>query len=132
MRWIVCFCESKNYGLWKLFTFWRKGFGHVFAVRYDAYNKVWLMAECASEKINIDVMTDTEADELFCNMMELCTCVEVTDKRLKTQLPRWLYCVSFVKHLIGCNKWWIFTPYQLYCELLKNDCAIMFEETKGA
>jgi len=29
-------------------------------------------------------------------------------------------CVSYVQRLIGLNKWWIFSPYQLYCALKKR------------
>ena len=39
-----------------------------------------------------------------------------------------MYCVSFVKHIVGVNKFWVMSPHQLYCELLKNGAKPMFEE----
>jgi hypothetical protein len=55
--------------------------------------------------------------------------VEVKDKPI--YMPRLMYCVSFIKHIVGLNKFWVLTPYQLYCELLKDGAQIMFEKDKG-
>jgi len=127
MKYIVCFTESPNRGLWKLFTFWRKGFGHVFIVRFDPEYGQWHRIECASERMRFDVLEGDKADLLVGMLIEQCKCLEVTGSSYPIQLPRWLYCVSFAKHVIGMNKPFVLTPYQLYCELRKRGAESIFE-----
>jgi len=128
---IVCFTDSGNFGTWKLFTFWRKGFAHCFVVDYDPDMKVWYKAECASERMSFIMYDDVKADYLIGNLVENAHCLEVREVPKRIYFPRWLYCVSFVKHLIGMRKWWILTPYQLYCELRKNGANSIFEKELG-
>lgn len=127
---IVCFMESENYGTWSLFTFWRKGFNHCFIVDYDPIANVWMKAECASERMNFQVFSGDEVDALVGTLCTYATCVDAQGDKNATYFPRWLYCVSFVKHFLGIKKWWIVTPYQLYCELLKQGHPLIFEETE--
>lgn len=129
---IVVFSETKNRGTWKLFTWWRKGFSHVFVVDYDPDIDVWIKAECASEKMNFQFFKDDSADLLIGHLAENCTCVDARGDAKAIYFPRWLYCVSFVKHFLGIRKWWILTPYQLYCELRKDGHPLIFTETKEA
>jgi hypothetical protein len=49
-------------------------------------------------------------------------------KPRKTKFPSFMgswikehSCVSYVQRILGLNKWWIFTPYQLYCALKKQN-----------
>ena len=53
MKWIICFCESKNIGLWKLFTKHRKGFSHVYAVTYDPELYLWKKLEFTTTGFNM-------------------------------------------------------------------------------
>lgn len=125
---IVCFTESQNRGPWRLFTFWRKKFGHCFVVDFDAQTKTWIMAECASERMNINIFRGKQRDILIGDLTMNAICVDASGEMTMTYFPRWLYCVSFVKHFLGMKKWWILTPYQLYCELRKNGHPLIFEE----
>ena len=36
-------------------------------------------------------------------------------------------CVSWIMRLIGFYRWWIFTPYQLYCALIKAGYKSFYE-----
>ena len=128
MKWIIVFSKAKNIGIWKWFTMGREDYSHVFAVRYDVELDCWFRLEFASERMNFEAIRGDEADLLFAHMMSNCICVDVEVGADSIYFPRWLYCVSFVKHIIGCNKWWILTPYQLYCELIKNNGQILFSE----
>lgn len=128
---IVCFCESQNYGTWRLFTFWRKGFNHCYIVDYDPKAKVWLKAECASKSMVFNAYKEDESDLLVGSLIEYATCVDATGTKTAIYFPRWLYCVSFVKHFLGINKWWIITPYQLYCELRRQGHQHIFEKEQG-
>ena len=127
MKWIICFCESKNIGLWKLFTKYRHGFSHVYAVRYDPELDLWIRFECASQRFNFELLSEEAADYLVYDMVENCLCVEVEAVDNSIYAPRWLYCVSFVKHIIGIRKPWVLTPYQLYCELRRLNGKVIFE-----
>lgn len=127
---IVVFAETKNLGTWKLFTWWRKGFSHVFVLDYNAELDVWIKAECASERMKFEMYKDEQADILIGDVSSRCTCVDARGSMNNIYFPRWLYCVSFVKHFLGIKKWWILTPYQLYCELRKDGHPLIFTETK--
>jgi len=41
-----------------------------------------------------------------------------------------LTCVAFIMRLIGFYKWYIFTPYQLYCALIKAGYKSFWDKTK--
>ena len=131
MKWIICFKSANNIGPWKLFTSHRPDFGHVFAVRYEPELDLWMKFECASQKFNFEFLTKEEADYLAYDMLENCICVETEAMDASIYAPRWLYCVSFVKHIIGVRKPWVMTPYQLYCELIKRQHRIIFTKEQG-
>jgi hypothetical protein len=63
--------------------------------------------------------------------MENFTCLDVVVRDKPVYMPRLMYCVSFVKHIVGLNKFWVLSPYQLYCELIKDGAQIMFDDTEG-
>lgn len=128
MKWIICFCDSPNIGMWKLFTKGRKGFSHVFAIRYDTKNDIWTKYEFSTHGFRFESYKGEEADILFANMMNYWTCLDVVVEDKPIYMPRLMYCVSFVKHIVGISKFWVMSPYQLYCELLKNGAVPMFEE----
>ena len=127
MRWVICFCASDNVGPWRLFTTHRPGFSHVFAVRYDPEADVWVRLDFASEKFHCDVLKSEDATDLICALKEFCTCIEYESQENCMYLPKGMYCVSFIKHLIGLRLFWLVTPYQLYCELLKLGATPIFE-----
>ncbi|MEK9984126.1 MAG: hypothetical protein VW879_05245 [Opitutae bacterium] len=131
MKWIICFRTANNIGPWKLFTSHRPQFGHVFAVRYDVDLDIWMKFECASQRFQFEFLTGEEADYLAYDMQQNCICVETEAMDVPIYAPRWLYCVSFVKHIVGMRKLWVLTPYQLYCELIKRDHRIIFEKSEG-
>ena len=127
MKWIICFCDSKNIGLWKLFTKYRAGFTHVYAVRYDPELELWQKVEITTNGFDFQSLKGEKATELVLNMHLCSTCVEVDIKDYPIYIPRLFYCDSFIKHLCNVRKFWIWTPYQLYCELLKRKGSIIFE-----
>ena len=127
MNWIVCFTPHVNRGTWQWFTFWRPKHQHCFAVRYDTNVRAWLVLECSSQQVNYDVLQKKDADELIRYMVEDCECIEIKVTGKTVYLPRLMYCVSFVKHILGINNIFILTPYHLRCELLKRGGNVIFE-----
>jgi|TARA_B100000035_G_scaffold112929_1_gene95806 hypothetical protein len=126
MKWIICFHESKNIGIWKLFTRHRPKFGHVFAVYYDVKLDAWSKIEYTTRGFNLMWFRGEDADFLIYDLVKNCICIEVEENKNPTFLPRWLYCVSFIKHVCGISKPWILTPYQLYCELRNSGGKAIF------
>jgi hypothetical protein len=127
MKWIICFTESENIGMWKVFTKKHHGFSHVFAVHYDVHLKLWKKVEFTTQGFNIEVLKGSKADELVLFMLVCCKCIEYEPKDKPIYIPRLMYCVSFIKHLCNIRKFWLLTPYQLYCELLKRKGKVIFD-----
>ena len=130
MKWIFCFRKSPNRGLWRLFTFFRPSFGHVYCIRFVEEEGFWLYMECASQRMIVEALRGTDADNIVYDMINECVCVEFEQACETIQTPRWLYCVSFASHVAGIKANWIYTPYQLYCELIKRGGRIIFESQK--
>ncbi len=63
--------------MWKLFTKGRKGFSHVFAIRYDTKNDIWTKYEFSTHGFRFESYKGEEADILFANMMNYWTCLDV-------------------------------------------------------
>jgi len=127
MKWIICFCESKNIGLWKLFTKYRYGFSHVYAVRYEPELDLWQKVEITTNGFDFKTLKGEKATELVLNMHLGGECIEIEVKDKPIYIPRLFYCVSFIKHLCNVRKFWIWTPYQLYCELRRLNGKVIFE-----
>ena len=127
MKWIICFCESKNIGLWKLFTKYRYGFSHVYAVRYEPELDLWQKVEITTNGFDFKTLKGEKATELVLNMHLGGECIEIDVKDKPIYIPRLFYCVSFIKHLCNIRKFWILTPYQLYCELRRLNGKVIFE-----
>ena len=127
MKWIICFCESKNIGLWKLFTKNRRGFSHVYAVRYEPELDLWQKVEITTNGFDFKTLKGEKATELVLNMHLGGECIEIDVKDKPIYIPRLFYCVSFIKHLCNVRKFWIWTPYQLYCELRRLNGKVIFE-----
>lgn len=132
MKWIICFRPALNIGIWKLFTLHKPDFQHVYAVRYDPDLKIWITFEFASQRFNFEWCSGEEAAYLVGDLFENHKCVEIEASEGKPILtPRFMYCVSFVKHIVGINNPFILTPYQLYCELIKRGGKPIFESIEG-
>jgi len=132
MKWIICFRPALNIGIWKLFTLHRPDFQHVYAVRYDPELGVWVTFEFASQRFNFEWCSGDEAAFLVGDLFENHKCIEIeSDYGSAICLPRLIYCVSFVKHILGINNPFILTPYQLYCELIKRGGKPIFESIEG-
>lgn len=135
MKWIVCFSGRKQTGFYRFFTKKTPKFTHCHVMRYDAEADVWIWLEYHSDGLRFRVEKSDNADYMINVAMEKFICIEVEADKVKSNLPQfqwpWLYCVTFCKHVVGVNKWWILTPYALYCELLKRDGTEIFISEKG-
>ena len=86
--------------------------------------------EFVTRGFKASILTDDEATNMIGFMVKHCKCIEYEPTDKPIYVPRWLYCVSFMKHLCNVRKFWILTPYQLYCELKKRGGKSIFEDNK--
>tara|TARA_B100000131_G_scaffold303164_1_gene326978 strand:- start:2776 stop:3168 length:393 start_codon:yes stop_codon:yes gene_type:complete len=123
-QWIVYFYSPQKV---KWFQKWRKkGFHHCGAIRYDPEKKTWINLEVINSQVLLENLDREEVEKMIKGIKRLNgTTVQLT-RRILTKNPSifewWIKehsCVSFVQRLIGMKRWFIFTPYQLYCALKK-------------
>lgn len=109
---IVMFKESK----FKRFKF-LKDFGHVLIFVKDINNN-WIGIDCIENGIDITVVPNNILLD-FCNKYNFIY-LKDWDAHKNKQLFRLTYksCVSTIKSILGINKYFIFTPKQLYNFLL--------------
>jgi len=106
----------------------KKGYKHCGVIGYDVTTKHWIIIEYIFGQLLVETITDQTADAFF-RMIRMKNGVVLKGemKHKRTGFPSFMgswikehSCVSYVQRLIGYNKWWIFTPYQLYCALKKD------------
>jgi len=84
------------------------------------------------QDISVIAETDGGVIAVVGDLFENHKCIEIeSDYGSAICLPRLIYCVSFVKHILGINNPFILTPYQLYCELIKRGGKPIFESIEG-
>lgn len=131
MRWIVCFQKPSQVGFWWFSTILSPKFKHCFIVKYCEVSDTWNLMEFHTGGFKFVCKRDENADFLVSNLIHNATCISYQSKRTRHKIPNfvwpWLYCVSFCKHVIGIKKWWVITPDQLHCELLKNGGEEIFK-----
>ena len=120
-EWLVYFYNARTvrYAKW---TWWWKpkpGFSHCGALHYDTNVEKWLHVEFNHAGIETTILSPIAAENLFDKLydFEILICPKKDDWHLMR--IKELSCVSFIMRLIGFYRWWIVTPYQLYCALLK-------------
>ena len=125
-EWLVYFYEDQGHH--KSHRFFKKGFKHCGVMSFDAETKVWLLVEYIFGHILVETLTEKKVDAIF-KMIQIKKgkILKVPVKYKLTTFPSimgsWIKehsCVSYVQRLIGLNKFWIFTPHQLFCELKKK------------
>jgi len=122
-KWLVCFVESKSHGWWKVFTFQKKIFGHIFALRYDAVTNSWLHFEWSTSGLNVTVLSRWDIENWIVFLAKNGVVLEVIKKKIEATFMHCglfpIYCVSAMRHLLGVKKICL-TPHSLHCELKKN------------
>lgn len=128
-EWLVYFYEDGIRNRYSKYLFWLKpGFTHCGALQYDFDLKRWYHLQFTHAGIKLDVLTSTEANDIFSILynFKILRC-PIKDDWQFLRINA-LTCVSFIMRLIGFWKWYIFTPYQLYCALLKAGYKPFWEE----
>jgi hypothetical protein len=123
---LVYFVHNED-GHWQT-KYFKDGFKHCGVISYDTDTKHWIIIEYIFGQILVETISDKEADAFF-RLVRIRNGVVLKGENIseRTGFPSFMgswikehSCVSYVQRLIGLNKWWIFSPYQLYCALKKR------------
>jgi hypothetical protein len=121
-RWYLVFCAATRQHWWDRLFRIRRGWSHVYALRWDGYN--WLLFNPAFglHRRAGDVANDRES--IVCSGGAGRGCLEVEAYRRERLRGRWwvgpMTCVEQIKALLGLPVHTVWTPYQLYCHLLRE------------
>lgn len=123
-QWIIYFYSPYQVKWWMK---WRKkGFHHCGGIKYDPQKKTWINFERIYGKLIIENLSKEEVDATLKKIKRLNgKIIHKTVEETPVEAPYiewWVKehsCVSVIQNALGMNKWFIFTPYQLYCALNK-------------
>jgi len=129
-EWLVYFYESPNHPYSDWLRFLKKGFKHCGAISYFSNIDCWVHLEFTHAGIRLSHLSKKELEDMFFYLKDykLLRCPVKNDWHLLRIKD--LTCVAFVMRLIGFYKWYIFTPYQLYCALIKAGYKSFWDKTK--
>jgi hypothetical protein len=107
---------------------WRKkGFHHCGGIKYDPQKKTWINFERIYGKLIIENLSKEEVDATLKKIKRINGRIinkTIEERAVKAPYIEWWIkehsCVSVIQNALGMNKWFIFTPYQLYCALNKS------------
>ena len=121
-EWLVYFYNARTVKYAKWLWWWKPpyGFSHCGALNYDTVLKKWINMEFTHANIKVEILDDEQSDNLFNKLLafKILICPQKEDWHLMR--IKELSCVSFVMRLIGFFRWYVITPHQLYCALIKN------------
>jgi len=126
-EWVIGFCDIERprmfYG-----ALLKRGFGHVFAFRYDVDKGIWLYLNWSSRGLSVNALDHDEMDRIIDFVhRHRGRFLAIRAKKVIYRLPVMpCWCVTATRHLLGIKKIY-FTPYQLYCALLKSGARPMFD-----
>lgn len=120
-EWLVYFHNERTQRFAKWIWWWKppNGFGHCGALKYIEHLDAWEHLEFTHAGIRTTILNKEESKNLFSYLYdyEILICPVKNDWHLFR--IKELSCVSFVMRLIGFYRWYIITPWQLYCALRK-------------
>ena len=129
-EWLIFFYTPYNQA-W--YTKWRKkGFTHVGAMSFNPKFNCWLMVEGLYGGLQVELLDKDEADKVITYVKKLHGIVlKGKDIIIPKFRGEWWVkehsCVSYMQRLLGLRKFWLFTPYQLFCALRKLNFTIFVD-----
>jgi hypothetical protein len=111
--------EDRQPGLWWQ-KFLKKGYKHVFAVRYDGF--FWIKMDLTIGYLDIEVLPIHDRATISTVLKGQNVNYQYVEAwrkpRYRSIFAPWS-CVEAMKAMLGIRAWWVLTPYQLYkyCEV---------------
>jgi hypothetical protein len=129
-EWLVYFYEADEYPYPEWLQFLKKGFKHCGALNFDPEKNVWIHLEYTHAGIKHSLLSKEQLENMlfYLKDYEVLRCPEKEQWQLFRIKD--MTCVSFIMRLIGFYKWYILTPYQLYCALIKAGYKSFNEKIK--
>ena len=121
--WYVGFLPSPNRGPFRLLAGSGRPTSHCFAFRPVSHD-LWLLVEHSVMGLDVRELPDAAGAALIelCQTKGRLLLVPSTRRSIRWVPPQ-ITCVSVVKDLVGLRAWWVITPRQLHCALLKKGAA---------
>ena len=118
-EWLIYFYEASDHPYPEWLRFLKKGFKHCGALSYNSKNDIWVHLEFTHAGIRLSFLEKKELESMlgYLKQFKVLRCPVKNEwhmLRIKDTT-----CVTFIMRLIGFYKWYILTPYQLYCALIK-------------
>jgi hypothetical protein len=131
-EWLIYFHSrgTQKYAKWIWWWKPKPGFSHCGALKYIPDLDVWEHIEFTHAGIKTSYLNKQESKE-FLNYLydfEILVCPVKDDWHLFR--IKELSCVSFIMRLIGFYRWYIITPWQLYCALRKQGYKRFWSKTE--
>lgn len=123
--WLVIFRDVDNKKKWWDYLFrTRKGFRHVCAIAYQPQSYHWIYFDWTSKWTQTWIYHPQRAKDVleWAKKDYNATIVSYRprkDKNSVFNVPV-LYCTEVIKHLLGVDKFFIWTPWQLYQYLIRT------------
>ena len=118
-EWLIYFHNTRTTKYNKWIWWWKPpyGFSHCGALKYISELDSWEHIHFTHAGIRTEIISADKASKFleYLYQFEILICPVKDDWHLFR--IKELSCVSFIIRLIGFYRWWIITPYQLYCAL---------------
>ncbi|MEO1940247.1 MAG: hypothetical protein ABGX60_00065 [Candidatus Thioglobus sp.] len=125
--WFVVFEQGDMQYWWAKYL--QPGFRHCYAVRWDGFN--WIGYYPHLGHTDIDVLNFGKYDSIL-NVVANTDCSAILylkvwrdSKRIRAPWPTVSTCVEQVKAILGVRKWFLFTAWQLFNYLEKQNGRII-------
>ena len=120
-EWLIYFHDTRTKRYAKWIKWWKPpyGFAHCGALKYIPEHDVWEHIHFTHAGIRTEIISNNETQKFLSYLynFEILVCPFKDDWHLMR--IKELSCVSFIMRLIGFYRWYIITPFQLYCALRK-------------
>ncbi len=129
-EWLIYFYENPKEERSPWLHFIKSGFRHCGALGYVQPIKRWVHLEWTHHGVRHILLDDDEMDKIISYMYDFKMLRCPVKNQWQLLRIKDYTCVSFVMRLIGYYKWWIFTPYQLYCALKKDGYSSFYQNIR--
>jgi len=118
-EWLIYFYEAPEVPYSDWMRFLKPRFKHCGALSYYYEKDLWIQLEYTHAGIKMTYLSKEDVSQIFDFLKDykILRC-PVKDEWQLLRIKD-ITCTQFIMRLIGFYKWWIFTPYQLYCALRK-------------
>ena len=112
--------HDRGAGFWPR-VFGRPGFRHCFVAQNDG--RAWIVADPCSDgtRLRADVAAEVDLAAHYRRLGYTVAETAVAQGRRRYSLPWAFTCVEAVKRILHVHGWWLWTPYQLYRSLEKEN-----------